>query len=411
MVNSPILFPMFGSTGVAPAVGFSGASFLAELAERGWASVDGFLPGPVADELRRVVLELKAAGKLCGLAERLLPKVGDTENEWKRALRIGGCLRGFDVESTASIWCGFYRENYSEPLFIDIMGISGIKGYNFLRLEPGKTHYSCLLFTLKYMNSIHIVYYFHGDLNQHSIWTFSDCLFLLPPRPQHICRKEAPVSEGRLLLIWMTRESQKERWLVPNWGTQRLLHAQYWCMPSNMVLNYLSTTSAYGTFYAHVLPTPLQAMDDLGWMSIEVAWQHWGNIRYFDIWFGVDLMFCIRKERSLESLGSGLKLRVFPQIAISNPSLLEGANLFKAMGRTSMKDRWGKMVPWFLGHWTSTNPKQQTGLVLVPKRRVMQHFGCQLIWDKTKFLGTVKWTSNLYFIVLFEPLDVSCFLF
>ena len=65
MVNSPILFPMFGSTGVAPAVGFSGASFLAELAERGWASVDGFLPGPVADELRRVVLELKAAGKLC----------------------------------------------------------------------------------------------------------------------------------------------------------------------------------------------------------------------------------------------------------------------------------------------------------------------------------------------------------
>ena len=241
--------------------------------------------------------------------------VAESWGHWKRmktSTTNWGCLRGFDVESTASIWCGFYRENYSEPLFIDIMGISGIKGYNFLRLEPGKTHYSCLLFTIKYMNSIHIVYYFHGDLSQQSIWTFSDFYWFfisIAPTPQHICRREAPVSEGRLLLIWMTRESQKERWLVPNWGTQRLLHAQYWCMPSNMVLDYLSTTSAYGTFYAHVLPTPLQAMDDLGWMSIEVAWQHWGNIRYFDIWFGVDLMFCIRKKTlgitwiSLETAG------------------------------------------------------------------------------------------------------------
>lgn len=51
--------------GVAPAVFPSAPSFAADLAERGWATIDGFLPGPVADELRRVVLEQKAAGKLC----------------------------------------------------------------------------------------------------------------------------------------------------------------------------------------------------------------------------------------------------------------------------------------------------------------------------------------------------------
>lgn len=69
---------------------------------------------------------------------------------------------------------------------------------------------------------------------------------------------------------------RKNRWIVPNLGTQRLLHAQFWGMPSNMVLEYLSSTSVYGTFYVHVLPTPLEcfggkAMDDLGLMSIELA--------------------------------------------------------------------------------------------------------------------------------------------
>ena len=62
----PVFFSMFdGSPGVAASFPSSASTFAAELADRGWAVIDGFLPGPVADELRRVVLEQKAAGKLC----------------------------------------------------------------------------------------------------------------------------------------------------------------------------------------------------------------------------------------------------------------------------------------------------------------------------------------------------------
>lgn len=43
---------------------FAASSFAEQIAERGWGTVDGFLPGPAADELRRFVLEQKAAGNL-----------------------------------------------------------------------------------------------------------------------------------------------------------------------------------------------------------------------------------------------------------------------------------------------------------------------------------------------------------
>ena len=112
LVDSPYYSPclIVSSPGVAPAVFPSAPSFAADLAERGWATIDGFLPGPVADELRRVVLEQKAAGKLCCLEEQLgvchkgrgcCPgkSKGHTGKYCKH--RALGMLERFDV----MIWC------------------------------------------------------------------------------------------------------------------------------------------------------------------------------------------------------------------------------------------------------------------------------------------------------------------
>eukprot|EP00438_Fugacium_kawagutii_P028895 Skav225399 [mRNA] locus=scaffold2656:348679:354979:+ [translate_table: standard] len=50
--------------GVAAVPSSAASSFAEQIAQRGWGTVDGFLPGPAADELRRFVLEQKAAGNL-----------------------------------------------------------------------------------------------------------------------------------------------------------------------------------------------------------------------------------------------------------------------------------------------------------------------------------------------------------
>lgn len=41
-----------------------GSAFAEQIAARGWGCIDGFLPGPEADELRSYVFAEKAAGKL-----------------------------------------------------------------------------------------------------------------------------------------------------------------------------------------------------------------------------------------------------------------------------------------------------------------------------------------------------------
>lgn len=41
-----------------------GSAFAEQIATRGWGCIDGFLPGPEADELRSYVFAQKAAGKL-----------------------------------------------------------------------------------------------------------------------------------------------------------------------------------------------------------------------------------------------------------------------------------------------------------------------------------------------------------
>lgn len=50
--------------GIAAVPSSAASSFAEQIAERGWGTVDGFLPGPAADELRSFVLEQKAAGNL-----------------------------------------------------------------------------------------------------------------------------------------------------------------------------------------------------------------------------------------------------------------------------------------------------------------------------------------------------------